>query len=136
MGLPRGYTLDFFYFLLEPLHQRAYSGISLNNHYFYTMFKSGHSKVGGRKPGVKNKKNLFGADELLLKLDINPIEKLIHIAESDDTSVEQQIRCWQEIAKYTYPKLKSQDIRIEQHDQQNSVEVRIIDTDGSVSIPP
>ena len=99
------------------------------------MFKSGHSKVGGRKPGVKNKKNLLGADELLLKLDINPIEKLIHIAESDDASVEQQIRCWQEIAKYTYPKLKSQDIRIEQHDQQNSVEVRIIDTDGSVSIP-
>ena len=100
------------------------------------MFKSGHSKVGGRKPGVKNKKNLLGADELLLKLDINPIEKLIHIAESDDASVEQQIRCWQEIAKYTYPKLKSQDIRIEQHDQQNSVEVRIIDTDGSVSILP
>jgi len=99
------------------------------------MFKSGHSKVGGRKPGVKNKKNLLGADELLLKLDINPIEKLIHIAESDDASVEQQIRCWQEIAKYTYPKLKSQDIRIEQHDHQNSVEVRIIDTDGSVSIP-
>jgi len=100
------------------------------------MFKSGHSKVGGRKPGVKNKKNLLGADELLLKLDINPIEKLIHIAESNDASVEQQIRCWQEIAKYTYPKLKSQDIRIEQHDQQNSVEVRIIDTDGSVSILP
>ena len=100
------------------------------------MFKSGHSKVGGRKPGVKNKKNLLGADELLLKLDINPIEKLIHIAESDDASVEQQIRCWQEIAKYTYPKLKSQDIRIEQHDQQNLVEVRIIDTDGSVSILP
>jgi len=100
------------------------------------MFKSGHKKMGGRKRGSKNKKTLLAADELLLKLDINPIEKLIHIAESDVASVEQQIRCWQEIAKYTYPKLKSQDIRIEQHDQQNSVEVRIIDTDGSVSIPP
>ena len=100
------------------------------------MFKSGHKKMGGRKRGSKNKKTLLAADELLLKLDINPIEKLIHIAESDVASVEQQIRCWQEIAKYTYPKLKSQDIRIEQHDQQNSVEVRIIDTDGSVSLLP
>jgi hypothetical protein len=54
----------------------------------------------------------LAADELLLKLGINPIEKLIYIAESDDASVEQQIRCWQEISKYTYPKLKSQEIGI------------------------
>ena len=77
------------------------------------MFQTGHSKVGGRKRGSKNKKTLLGADELLLKLDINPIEKLIDIAESDLTSIEQQIRCWQEISKYTYPKLKSQEIYIE-----------------------
>jgi len=30
---------------------------------------------------------------LLLKLDINPIEKLINIAESDDSSIEQRMRC-------------------------------------------
>ncbi len=77
------------------------------------MFKSGHKKIGGRKRGSKNKKTLLAADELLLKLGINPIEKLIYIAESDDASVEQQIRCWQEISKYTYPKLKSQEIYIE-----------------------
>jgi hypothetical protein len=77
------------------------------------MFQTGHSKVGGRKRGSKNKKTLLGADELLLKLDINPIEKLIDIAESGDASIEQQIRCWQEVAKYTYPKLKSQEIYIE-----------------------
>jgi hypothetical protein len=77
------------------------------------MFKSGHSKVGGRKQGSKNKKTLLGADELLLRLDINPIEKLINIASSDEASVEQQIRCWQEVAKYTYPKLKSQEVYIE-----------------------
>jgi len=29
------------------------------------VFKSGHSKVGGRKRGSKNKKNLIGADELV-----------------------------------------------------------------------
>jgi hypothetical protein len=66
------------------------------------MFKSGHKKMGGRKRGSKNKKTLLAADELLLKLNINPIEKLINIAESDDASIEQQIRCWQEISKYTY----------------------------------
>ena len=77
------------------------------------MFKTGHSKVGGRKRGSKNKKTLLGADELLLRLDINPIEKLIDIASSDEASVEQQIRCWQEVAKYTYPKLKSQEVYIE-----------------------
>ena len=77
------------------------------------MFQSGHSKVGGRKRGTQNKKTLLGADELLLRLNINPIEKLINIAESNDASIEQQIRCWQEISKYTYPKLKSQEIYIE-----------------------
>ena len=56
---------------------------------------------------------MLGADELLLKLDINPIGKLIDIAESGDASIEQQIRCWQEVAKYTHPKLKSQEIYIE-----------------------
>ena len=77
------------------------------------MFKSGHKKIGGRKRGTKNKKTLLAADELLLKLNINPIEKLINIASSDEASVEQQIRCWQEVAKYTYPKLKSQEVYIE-----------------------
>ena len=95
------------------------------------MFKAGHSKVGGRKPGVKNKKNLLGADELLLKLDINPIEKLINIAESDDASIEQQIRCWQEVAKYTYPKLKPQEIYVEP-ELVGPIEIHLVSPDGSV----
>ncbi|SFV76358.1 hypothetical protein MNB_SUP05-4-765 [hydrothermal vent metagenome] len=85
------------------------------------MFQTGHSKVGGRKRGTKNKKTLLGTDELLLKLDINPIEKLVNIAESDEASIEQQIRCWQEIAKYTYPKLKSQEIYVESDIEQPTV---------------
>ena len=89
------------------------------------MFKSGHSKVGGRKRGTKNKKTLLAADELLLKLDINPIEKLINIAESDDASVEQQIRCWQEVAKYTYPKFKSQEVYIE-HETNTPTVIEIV----------
>ena len=98
-------------------------------------FEKGHTKIGGRQKGSPNKKTLLKAVDLLLDLNINPIQKLIEIAESDEATIDHRINCYKEISKYTYPKLKSQDIRIEQHDQQNSVEVRIIDTDGSVSIP-
>jgi hypothetical protein len=95
------------------------------------MFKTGHSKVGGRKRGSKNKKTLLGADELLLRLDINPIEKLIDIASSDEASVEQQIRCWQEVAKYTYPKLKSQEVYIEhESDAPTVIEIVAYGEDG------
>ena len=94
------------------------------------MFKSGHKKTGGRKRGTKNKKTLLAADELLLKLDINPIEKLINIAESDDASIEQQIRCWQEVAKYTYPKLKSQEIYIEP-EPVGPIEIHLVSPDGT-----
>jgi len=93
------------------------------------MFQQGHKKIGGRRRGTKNKKTLLAADELLLNLDINPIEKLINIAESDDASVEQQIRCWQEVAKYTYPKLKVQDIRVENHPQYpGSIKIEVVDS--------
>ena len=95
------------------------------------MFQTGHSKVGGRKQGSKNKKTLLGADELLLRLDINPIEKLINIASSDEASVEQQIRCWQEVAKYTYPKLKSQEVYIEhESDAPTVIEIVAYGEDG------
>jgi hypothetical protein len=99
-------------------------------------FEKGHTKIGGRKKGTHNKKTLIRADDLLLQLDINPIQKLIELAESDEATIDHKINCYKEIAKYTYPKHKSQDIRIEQHEQQNSIEVRIVHTDGSVSIPP
>ena len=75
------------------------------------MFEEGHSKIGGRKKGTPNKVTLIRADDLLLKLDINPIQKLIEIAESDEASLDQRINCYKEIAKYTYPKLKSQEFQ-------------------------
>ena len=95
------------------------------------MFQTGHKKMGGRKRGTKNKRTLLSADELLLNLDINPIEKLINIAESDDASVEQRIRCWQEVAKYTYPKLKSQEIYIEPEPVE-PIEIHLVSPDGTV----
>lgn len=77
-------------------------------------FEAGHKKLGGRRRGTPNKKTLVKADELLLELGINPIQRLVEIAESDSTSIDQKINCYKEIAKYTYPKLKSEESHIEQ----------------------
>jgi hypothetical protein len=73
-------------------------------------FEKGHTKIGGRKKGTSNKVTLIRADDLLLELDINPIQKLIEIAESDEASLDQKINCYKEIAKYTYPRLKLQEL--------------------------
>ena len=75
-------------------------------------FEQGHQKLGGRKKGTPNKKTLIKADDLLLKLDINPIEKLIEIAGSELASIDQKINCYKTIAQYTYPKPKSQAVSI------------------------
>ena len=73
-------------------------------------FEQGHSKIGGRKKGTPNKVTLIKADNLLLELGVNPIQKLIEIAESDEVSIDQRINCYKEIAKYTYPRLKLQEL--------------------------
>ena len=75
-------------------------------------FEEGHSKIGGRKKGTPNKVTLIKADDLLLELGVNPIQKLIEIAESDEATLDQRINCYKEIAKYTYPRFKSQELRV------------------------
>ena len=39
-------------------------------------------------------------------------KKLIEIAESDEATLDQRINCYKEIAKYTYPRFKSQELRV------------------------
>ena len=68
---------------------------------------------------------------MLLELDINPIQKLIELAESDEATIDHKINCYKEIAKYTYPKHKSQDIRIEEQKLPASIEVHIVSPDGT-----
>ena len=75
-------------------------------------FEQGHRKLDGRKKGTPNKVTLIKADDLLLELDVNPIQKLIEIAESDEVSIDQRINCYKEIAKYIYPRFKSQELRV------------------------
>ena len=70
-------------------------------------FVKGHQKLGGRKKGTPNKKTALKVDEILSELDINPIGKLIDIACSNESSIAQKIDCYKEIARYTYPRLKS-----------------------------
>ena len=99
-------------------------------------FKTGHQKIGGRQKGTPNKNPIIKADELLLQLDINPIQKLIELAESDEATIDHKINCYKEIAKYTYPKYKSQDIRIEEQKQPESIEIHFVSPDDVVSVLP
>ncbi len=99
-------------------------------------FETGHQKIGGRQKGTPNKHNIIKADELLLQLDINPIQKLIELAESDEATIDHKINCYKEIAKYTYPKHKSQDIRIEEQKQPESIEIHFVSPDGVASVLP
>ena len=49
------------------------------------------SKIDGRTKGTPNKITLIRVDDLLLELGINPIQKLIEIAESDEERLDQRI---------------------------------------------
>ncbi len=77
-------------------------------------FESGHEKTGGRQKGTPNKKTLIKANDLLVELGVNPIQKLAEIAESAESTTDQKINCYKEMAKYTYPKIKAEDTQIDQ----------------------
>ena len=89
-------------------------------------FENGHEKLGGRQKGTPNKKTLIKADDLLLELDINPIQRLIEIAESDLTSIDQKINCYKTIAQYTYPKFKSQMLRIMPVEEKVPIRIELV----------
>ena len=93
-------------------------------------FETGHIKIGGRKKGTPNKASLIRADDLLMELGINPIHKLIEIAESDEASLDQKINCYKEIAKYTYPRLKSQDLRFTSPEDTSPTIIKLIARKG------
>ena len=94
-------------------------------------FEEGHSKIGGRKKGTPNKVTLIKADDLLLELDVNPIQKLIEIAESDEATLDQRINCYKEIAKYTYPRFKSQELRVTPLENLTSTVIELVVGTGS-----
>jgi len=97
-------------------------------------FEKGHAKIGGREKGTPNKKTLIKADELLVDLNINPIQKLIELAESLEATIDHKINCYKEIAKYTYPKFKSQELRVAPVEEVGPIEIRLVSPDGSVEV--
>lgn len=97
-------------------------------------FEQGHEKLGGRKKGTPNKKTLIKADDLLIELDVNPIQRLIELAESDLTSIDQKINCYKSIAQYTYPKFKSQELRVTPMEEMGPVEIHLVSPDGSIEV--
>ena len=77
-------------------------------------FEQGHEKTGGRMKGTPNKKTLVKANDLLVELNINPIQRLVEIAESAEATTEQKINCYKEIAKYSYSKPKAEEAYFDQ----------------------
>ena len=94
-------------------------------------FEQGHSKIGGRKKGTPNKVTLIKADDLLLELGVNPIQKLIEIAESDEATLDQRINCYKEIAKYTYPRLKLQELWVSPPEKLRPTRIELVAGTGT-----
>jgi len=94
-------------------------------------FEKGHKKIGGRQKGTLNKKTIIKADEILLDLNVNPIQRLIELAEPNETTIDQKINCYKEIAKYTYPKFKAQELRVVPTEPVRPIEIRLIEADGA-----
>ncbi len=93
-------------------------------------FEKGHEKSGGRQKGTPNKKTLIKADDLLSELNVSPIQRLIEIAESDLSSIDQKINCYKEISKYTYPKFKSQELRAMPMEEIGPIEIHLVSPDS------
>jgi hypothetical protein len=97
-------------------------------------FEKGHQKIGGRQKGMPNKKTIIKADEILLDLNVNPIQRLIELAESKETTIDQKISCYKEVAKYTYPKFKSQELRVIPTEPVGPIEIRLVEANGKTTI--
>ncbi|MDC3316283.1 hypothetical protein OAV81_06025 [Candidatus Thioglobus sp.] len=67
-------------------------------------------KVRVGEPSAITDRYIHPPSHIKRNLDINPIQRLIEIAESDEASLDQRINCYKEIAEYTYPRLKFQEL--------------------------
>ena len=86
-------------------------------------FEKGHKKLGGRKSGSLNKKTLLKVEKTLLDNDINPMEELIKLAKSEDSSIEQKIGIYKEILKYTYPRVKAGEFQSSEVEQPTIIKI-------------
>ena len=70
-------------------------------------FRNGHVKLGGRKAGTRNRST--SVRECLERLNLDPVEEVVKIAQSDASSNELRARIWLCLAEYCSPKLRAVD---------------------------
>ena len=70
-------------------------------------FQNGHAKLGGRKAGTPNRS--ASVRECLERLNLDPVEEVVKIAQSDESSNELRARIWLSLAEYVSPKLRAVD---------------------------
>lgn len=76
--------------------------------------KKGTPKTGGKVIGSKNKVMLPDVAAILAEKGINPVNRLIEIAQSGTLKPHQEAAVWQTLLEYTAPKPKLDDKQGEQ----------------------
>jgi len=71
------------------------------------MFEPGKEKTGGRKPGVKNKKTVLRAEEMMADLKFNPVKNMIDLALATSTPIDQKVKLLIELNALINPKAKA-----------------------------
>ena len=56
------------------------------------------------------------------------------MAESDEATIDQKISCYKEVAKYTYPKFKAQELRIVPTETVGPIEIRLVEANGDLTL--
>tara|TARA_Y100000310_G_C20342752_1_gene650586 strand:- start:36 stop:401 length:366 start_codon:yes stop_codon:yes gene_type:complete len=69
----------------------------------------GRGRLGGRQKGTPNKRSQ-DAIERLEALKFDPLEEMVRIARSDDSTLELKARMCAELAGYKYPKRKALEV--------------------------
>src|SRR5262249_48447892 len=68
----------------------------------------GYAKTGGRKKGVKNKRNQAVA-EMLAEMGCYPAQGLARIAQNPKFPVEIRAKCYADLMRYVHPQLSAVD---------------------------
>jgi hypothetical protein len=62
------------------------------------------------------------------------MQRLIEPDEPDETTTDQKISCYKEIAKYTYSKFKAQELRVIPTESVGPIEIRLVEVSGKTTI--
>ena len=83
------------------------------------MFQPGN-KLGGRKPGSKNKVSIKRVAEILAEQNINPVDEILKLL--PQVKPETAIKTWETLLAYTQPKPRELTMRMEPPNPYRDVE--------------